>query len=123
MKIEGQGSAANLVAQVVNESVKSPVKPVQATNQEQKSEHSKQAPKTDAEVIKAAEAMNETMKVYNYHLQFIPHKASGKMQVKVIDTDTDKVIREIPPDSLLECSARIREFLDHMAGILVDETI
>ena len=123
MKIDGQGSAVNLVAQVVNEAVKSQEKPAPVSNQDQKGEKGKQAPKKEAEVIIAAEAMNETMKIYNYHLEFRPHKASGKLQVKVIDTDTNKTIREIPPDSLLECSARIREFLDHMAGMLVDEIV
>lgn len=124
MKIDGQGSAVNLVAQVVNEAVKPQERPAPVSSQEQKEDKAtKQASKSESDVIKAADAMNETMKIYNYHLEFKPHKASGKMQVKVIDTDTNKVIREIPPESLLECSARIREFLDHMAGILVDETV
>jgi len=124
MKIEGQGNAVNLVAQVINEAVKPQEKPAPVSNQDQKGDKAKPAkpaPKTEAEVEKAAEVMNETMKIYNYHLEFKPHKASGKMQVRVVDTDTDKVIREIPPEAILDCSARIRELLDHMAGILVDE--
>ncbi|NLW92075.1 MAG: flagellar protein FlaG [Syntrophomonadaceae bacterium] len=123
MKIEGQGTAVNLVAQVVNEAVKPQEKPAPVVRQDQKGENAKPAVRNEEDVIKAAEVMNEIMKIYNYHLEFRPHKGSGKVQVRVVDTDTDKTIREIPPDSLLECSARIREFLDHMAGMLVDEIV
>lgn len=71
----------------------------------------------------AAGVMNEAMKISNYHLQFRVHKDSGRIQVKVIDSDTDKVLREIPPENVLECSAKIKEMLDHMAGIIVDEKV
>jgi flagellar protein FlaG len=37
--------------------------------------------------------------------------------VKVIDTRTDKVIKEIPPEQLLHLAAKIQE----MVGLLVDE--
>jgi len=123
MKIEGQGSAANLAAQAINEAIKPQEKPSPVNAQEQKGEKAKQSPKNEAELAKATEVLNETMKVYNYHLEFTVHKASGRMQVKVVDSDNKKVIREIPPESILDCAARIRELLDHMAGILVDETI
>ncbi len=43
--------------------------------------------------------------------------------MKVIDSESKEVIREIPPEKLLECSAMIKSMLDKMAGILVDEII
>jgi flagellar protein FlaG len=77
----------------------------------------------EKELRLAAEVMNEAMKIYNYHLQFRVHKASGRIQVKVIDSETEKTVREIPPEQLLDCSAHIKEMIDRMAGILVDEII
>lgn len=123
MKIEGQGNAANLAAQAVNEVMKPQEKPAPVSSQEHKGEKAKQTPKTEADVVKATEVLNETMKIYNYHLEFKVHKGSGRMQVKVIDSENQKVIREIPPESILDCAARIRELLDNMAGILVDEVV
>jgi len=67
--------------------------------------------------------MNEVMKISNHHLQFKVHKRKRRIQVKVIDSDSQKVIREIPPEKILECSAMIKDMLDEMAGILLDETI
>jgi len=37
--------------------------------------------------------------------------------VKVIDTKTDKVIKEIPPEQIVQLAAKIQE----MIGLLVDE--
>lgn len=123
MKIEGQGNAVNLAAQAVSEVVKPQERPIPVNGQSQKEEKPKQAPMNESEVAKATEVLNETMKIYNYHLEFKVHKGSGRMQVKVVDSDSQKVIREIPPESILDCAARIRELLGHMAGILVDEVV
>lgn len=126
MKIEGQGTAVNLTASVTNEGVRgNQDKPIKTpVSDGQKEGNAKpQAQKNEKDIENAAEVLNETMKIYNYHLEFKLHKASGKMQVKVVDSETKKVIREIPPEQILDCSARIRELLDHMAGILVDELV
>lgn len=64
---------------------------------------------------------NEALKIVNSHLQFRLHEGSGRYQVKVIDTNTDEVIREIPPESVLEFAANIRQMLDEAIGLLVDE--
>jgi flagellar protein FlaG len=42
---------------------------------------------------------------------------SGRVQVNVIDTDSDKVIREIPPKETLNVAKRIKDFL----GLILDE--
>jgi flagellar protein FlaG len=75
------------------------------------------------ELRRATNIMNEVMKVSNYHLQFRIHEDSGRVQVKVIDSESQEVIREIPPEKVLECSAMIKTMLDKMAGILIDEII
>ena len=37
--------------------------------------------------------------------------------IKVIDTETNKVVKEIPPEQLIRLAAKIQE----MIGLLVDE--
>jgi len=41
------------------------------------------------------------------------------MMVKVVDLNTDEVIKELPPEEMLDLQARIHE----MVGILIDETV
>ncbi|HZK44552.1 MAG TPA: flagellar protein FlaG [Syntrophomonadaceae bacterium] len=72
---------------------------------------------------KAVDTANKAMEISNYHLQFRLHEESGRYQVKVIDSLTDKVIREIPPKVMLEFSATIKKMLNDAVGILVDEVI
>jgi len=124
MKVERQGIAAEV----------SPAGKMEGTLERVKGEVQPNREKTgrkavtpsmvpEKELRLAAEVMNEAMKIYNYHLQFRVHKASGRIQVKVIDSQTEQTVREIPPEQLLDCSAHIKEMIDRMAGILVDEII
>jgi len=54
---------------------------------------------------------------FNKRLSFSLNEKLDQVVVKVIDTDTDKVIREIPPAELQHVHERIREVI----GILFDE--
>ena len=47
---------------------------------------------------------------------YVPNEGSGTLSV--IDTDTDKVVREIPPKELQNVYERIREAI----GLLLDES-
>jgi len=49
--------------------------------------------------------------------QFQYHEDTNRVSIKVIDKDTEEVIREIPSEEALELIQRMWE----MAGILVDE--
>lgn len=78
----------------------------------------------DVNTLKAAvDLTNEAFRITNYHLEFRLHEDSGRYQVKVIDSESQKVIREIPPEKVLEFSAQIRQMLDKALGILVDEMV
>ena len=54
---------------------------------------------------------------FDRRLSFSINEKLDQVVVKVIDTDTDKVIREIPPAELQHVHERIREVI----GILFDE--
>jgi len=126
MKIEGQGTAASQTTSSANETIKvsqGRSLKVSSNPQGQTEENAKPKKHKAKDVEAATEVMNEAMKICNYNLEFKFDKESARMQVKVIDADSQKVIREIPSDQILECSARIRELIDHMAGVLVDERI
>jgi flagellar protein FlaG len=56
---------------------------------------------------------------FNKKLKFMVDHQSHEVTVKVIDRETDKVIRELPPEELQRLHGKIREAL----GILFDERI
>ena len=60
---------------------------------------------------RANRSMEQTRCEYSYH------KETNRVSIKVIDKNTDKVIREIPPEKSLDMLQKMWE----MAGILVDE--
>lgn len=56
------------------------------------------APSVTAAVVK----LNESLKQEQSSLQFSVDQASGRMVIKVTDTETNEVIRQIPPEKMLE---------------------
>lgn len=66
-----------------------------------------------AEISKA----NSRLKNHSTRCEFNYHEATGRVSIKVMDRDTEEVIREIPPEKTLEMIQKMWE----LAGILVDE--
>ena len=56
---------------------------------------------------------------FNRRLQFVVDRESEQILVKVIDNETDKVIRVLPPEELRRLHSRIRETL----GFLFDSMV
>lgn len=71
------------------------------------------------EIISAIEKANDEFTTYDRKFEFSIHEKTNKISVKVIDTLTDDIIREIPPEKILDMIAGIWE----VAGIIVDEKI
>ncbi len=55
----------------------------------------------------------------NKRLRFSVNKELNQVVVKIIDSTTDKVIKEIPPKELQKLHVRVREAI----GLLIDEEI
>ena len=55
--------------------------------------------------------------IFKRRLDFKIDEATNRIMVKVIDTETNKVVKEIPPEQLVRLAAKIQE----MVGLLVDE--
>jgi flagellar protein FlaG len=84
----------------------------QATEQEKKDRTI-----SDKAVQDAISRVNKAISGSNRQFEISIHQKTKQIMVKVIDTDTKEVIREIPPEKLLDMVAQMWE----MAGILVDE--
>ena len=73
-------------------------------------------PTASAEAIKkAVEEMNK--KMANSVAQFGIHEETNHITIKIVDKETKKVIKELPPEKTLDMIAKVWE----MAGLLVDE--
>lgn len=62
--------------------------------------------------------LNDNLKVFNSSLSFTVDKDTGKTVVKVLDSTTNTVIRQIPTEEMLKIAARIKDLL----GVLYDKT-
>lgn len=76
---------------------------------------SEQPPKEYVE--KTIEQINKSISTFNREMHISVHKKTQRIMVKVMDTEENKVIRELPPEKVLDAFARTLE----LAGILVDK--
>ena len=58
--------------------------------------------------------LNDQLQKFNRDLQFVADEGTGKRVVKVIDSNTGEVIRQIPPEEIL----RIMQNIDNMSGLI-----
>jgi flagellar protein FlaG len=69
------------------------------------------------DVISAIEKANKHIRAYDRRLEFSIHKETNQIMVKVINTENDSIVREIPSEKVLDMVAHMWE----VAGILIDE--
>ena len=73
----------------------------------------------EKKLIEAIEKANKSLQGVKTSFEFSIHEATKEIMVKVINTETNEVIREIPPEKILDIVAKIWE----LTGIMVDEKI
>jgi flagellar protein FlaG len=71
----------------------------------------------DKVLIEAIEKANKASLGTNTSFRYSIHQGTKQIMVKVLDKDTDEVIRELPPEKILDMIAKMWE----MAGLFVDE--
>lgn len=69
------------------------------------------------ELERGIEAMNGLSAFKERSLAFEQHEKLNRTMVKIIDRETEEVIREIPPEKFLDMISSMLEF----AGIIIDE--
>ena len=74
---------------------------------------------SEQEIISAIEKANKEFMIYDRKFEFSIHERTKAIMVKVIDAKNDEIIREIPPEKILDMVAKLWE----LAGIIVDEKI
>ena len=135
----GQGSAEHVAGSVHTSSgmdntytaqnaqqaqqVKQNTQPAQPTVEENYTAEEKNIAKSLDEVeqenqkIRSAVAEMSKKMTSNTEAVFGIHEATNTVTIKIVDKDTKKVIKEIPPEKTLDMIAKVWE----LAGIMVDE--
>jgi flagellar protein FlaG len=98
-----------------NTAVHSPV-----TEGDKAREQQKQTPKSNNRPAALVKALNEDMEaIRSVGLQFSVNQKTGKTVVRVVDKDTGELIRQIPPQDMLDLANK----LEDMMGILFDKQV
>jgi flagellar protein FlaG len=72
------------------------------------------------ETEQAAEKLEKTLAEFKHNkLEFTVHEETGRTIVKVVDQESGEVIKELPPEELLDLAAKLEE----MSGVLFDKKI
>lgn len=75
-------------------------------------------PEVDTHALReAVDAANRSMRQSATNVQFQQDNESGRMIVRVIDSDTQQVLRQMPSEEMLEIS----KSLDRMQGLMVHQ--
>lgn len=85
-----------------------------------KSSHNKDAGAKDIsekDVKKAVDKVNKLMEDTSTHLQYEVYGKFRDIMVSIVDNNTNKVIKEIPPKSIVDMVEKLCE----MAGIFLDK--
>jgi flagellar protein FlaG len=71
-----------------------------------------------ATIVRAAERVNEAARALGQeHLQLRVHEGTQRITIRVVDERTNEVVREFPPEHLLDALAAMEAAI----GILIDE--
>jgi flagellar protein FlaG len=63
----------------------------------------------EVDLRQAVESLREYVQHVKRHLEFSVDSESGRDIIRVIDSETDEVIREIPPEEAIKMSQRLNE--------------
>lgn len=119
----GERSADNLAASLRRNEAQAvnggalPVDPMQAVSATERSE--KTEPDMRKQVERAVDDVQRFVQTMNNGLQFSIDDDSGRTVVKVVDKQTDEVLRQIPSEEMLD----IARALGKLKGLLVEQKV
>jgi flagellar protein FlaG len=69
------------------------------------------------ELKELSKALNHFLSLFNLETKLVYNKDAGQVIVQVIDKRTNEVIKQIPPEELLEVAKKIHDFV----GLLLEK--
>ena len=120
MSIEQIGSAGmqysgDTGVRVQSTPEKAPVVKMDSTSNQQQQQYNGDRP-SEKQIQDAVDTTNKELIKLETNLRFSVHKKTRQIMVKIIDTNTQEVIKEVPPEKILDMVASMME----RAGLIVD---
>ena len=78
---------------------------------------------TEGTVTQITEAFNELMDELNCNLELSFNREANMLNVKMLDKKTGEVIKEFPPEEMIENMIRADENAEKLRGMFVDKAI
>jgi flagellar protein FlaG len=67
--------------------------------------------------VKILEKANKAVEGVQIKFEYSIHKKTGEVMVKMLNSETDEIIREIPSEKILDLVAGLQE----LSGVIIDE--
>ncbi len=83
----------------------------------QREQELQEQPINVSDVQEAVDEINKALHYMNERLEFSVHEETNRIIVRVLDRETEEVLREIPPEQILDLVAKLQE----LVGLLVDK--
>lgn len=71
---------------------------------------------TVEEIDYAVEVINDTMALINRSLNFQVDEVNGRTVIKIIDSETDEMIKQIPSEDMLKLISHMQEMQSLLSG-------
>jgi flagellar protein FlaG len=91
--------------------------PIQRVEKAQVSSYKDQTKLSQEELKELSKALNHFLSLFNLETKLVYNKDAGQVIVQVIDKRTNEVIKQIPPEELLEVAKKIHDFV----GLLLEK--
>ncbi|MGA1861995.1 flagellar protein FlaG [Deferribacter thermophilus] len=106
------------IATVDKASSTSDVKNTQKVVEQSARQQAQKQQVSEQELKNQVKELNKALDMMNIKREFEVDKDLGEVVVKIVDTQENKVVRQIPPEEVLKLAKNIRE----MVGLLFDKT-
>jgi len=90
---------------------------IQMVEKVQVSSNKDQTKLSQEELKELSQALNHFLSLFNLETKLVYNKDAGQVVVQVIDKRTNEVIKQIPPEELLEVAKKIHDFV----GLLLEK--
>lgn len=113
-----QGGTAQAAATQTQQAVRPVIENKgRGSGEEKQGQQGKDGQATEKQIKAAIEHVTRASKMSRTRCEFSYHEPTKRVSIKVLDEETNEVIKEIPPEKSLEMVEKMWE----LAGILVDE--
>jgi len=72
---------------------------------------------TAGELREVATAFSDVVSVVNRDLRILIDESTGRVVTQIVDSETNEVVRQLPPEALLDVARRVAD----LVGLLLDE--